>query len=311
MINFTISLTTGQKYPLTGNSKDKVHAILDKLFKDKNINYKIICCVAEGHKVFFDKTLAENNIHNDTVVVLMVDQNTSNNQIINQNIGNNTHVITNQLLRESLALLTQGIDFLINGCKLDINLFDNRGNCLGWNLGRKSGPPGYLKKYYPPLDFVGIGIKCMGLYDNGNNLWLGDKNQNGEWYIAYHAIKSVEALQGILKIGFRRGPFQECESFTNINPLSNRFIPKCGKGVYFIPDFNEAKNYAETFSYKGKYFEVILMCRVNPYKVRIASLVNDLESWIVNGDELGDPNGKKYDDEVRINRILLHIHDKE
>ena len=58
-----------------------------------------------------------------------------------------------------------------------------------------------------------------------------------------------------------------------------------------------------------KFFEIILMCRVNPYKVRIASLVNDLESWIVNGDELNDPNGKKYDDEVRINRILLHIHD--
>ena len=72
---------------------------------------------------------------------------------------------------------------------------------------------------------------------------------------------------------------------------------------------NEAKSYAKTFMYKGKFFEIILMCRVNPYKVRIASLVNDLESWIVNGDELNDPNGKKYDDEVRINRILLHIHD--
>lgn len=309
MINFTISLTTGQKYPLTGNSKDKVHAILDKLFKDKNINYKIICCVAEGHKVFFDKTLAENNIHNNTIVVLMVDPNSTNNQITNSNIGNNTQMITSKLLRESLALLSQGVDFLINGCKINIGLLDNNGNCLGWNLGRKSGPPGYLKKYYPPLDFIGIGLKCLGLYDNGNNAWIGDKNQNGEWYIAYHAIKSMDAFIGILNNGFRKGAFQECASFNNINPLSNRFAPKCGEGVYFIPDFNEAKSYAKTFMYKGKFFEIILMCRVNPYKVRIASLVNDLESWIVNGDELNDPNGKKYDDEVRINRILLHIHD--
>ena len=311
MINFTLSLTTGQKYILSENANNKLDAILDKLFKEKNINNKIICCVAEGHKVYFNKTLAENNIHNNTVVVLMVDANASNGQITNNNIGNNTQLITSQLLRESLALLAQGVDFLINGCKIDINLLDNRGNCLGWNLGRKSGPPGYLKKYYPPLDFVGIGLKCMGMYDNGDNSWIGDKNLNGEWYIAYHAIRSLDALKGILKIGFRRGAFQECETFNNINPLSNRFAPKCGKGVYFIPDFNEAKSWAETFSYKGKFLEVILMCRVNPYKVRIASLVNDLESWIVNGDELNDPNGKKYDDEVRINRILFHIHDKK
>ena len=119
----------------------------------------------------------------------------------------------------------------------------------------------------------------------------------------------MDAFIGILNNGFRKGAFQECASFNNINPLSNRFAPKCGEGVYFIPDFNEAKSYAKTFMYKGKFFEIILMCRVNPYKVRIASLVNDLESWIVNGDELNDPNGKKYDDEVRINRILLHIHD--
>ena len=216
MINFTLSLTTGQKFPLTENSNNKVDAILDKLFKEKNINYKIICCVADGHKVYFDKTLAENNIQNNTVAVLMVDSNSGNNQITNQNAGNNTQLISSQLLRESLALLTQGVDFLINGCKVNIHLLDNLGNCLGWNLGRKSGPPGYLKKYYPPLDFIGIGLKCINMYDNGDNSWIGDKNQNGEWYIAYHAIKSVQALIGILNNGFKRGAFQECESFTNI-----------------------------------------------------------------------------------------------
>ena len=55
------------------------------------------------------------------------------------------------------------------------------------------------------------------MYDNGDNSWIGDKNQKGEWYIAYHAIKSLEALNGILNVGFRKGAFQECEDLVNIN----------------------------------------------------------------------------------------------
>jgi len=310
MIAFSLRLTTGQTYPITENPNKKLASVIDELFKEKHINQKVICCVALGKKMYFDKTLAENNINNDSVVVLVVNQNVpmdNNNKLIN---NNNSKIIPNQLIMESLDLLKQGEEFLLKGCKININFLDHRGNCLGWNFGRKSGPPGYLKNYSPPLDYIGIGIKCFNLYDNKDNAWIGDKNQKGEWYIAYHAIKSLEALNGILNNGFRRGAYQECEELDNINPLTNSIYPTCGNGVYFIPDFNEAKQYAQTFIYQGKYYEIILMCRVNPYKVRIAKVADNLESWIVNGDDLNNPNGKKYDNEVRINRILLHIHDK-
>ena len=46
------------------------------------------------------------------------------------------------------------------------------------------------------------------------------------------------------------------------------------------------------------------MCRVNPYEVRIADFFGK-ERWIVNGDKLKDPNGKKRDNEVRAYRILI------
>ena len=49
------------------------------------------------------------------------------------------------------------------------------------------------------------------------------------------------------------------------------------------------------------------MCRINPYAVRIAKLPNDVESWIVNGDELNDPYGRRRDNEVRPYRILFFI----
>lgn len=47
------------------------------------------------------------------------------------------------------------------------------------------------------------------------------------------------------------------------------------------------------------------MCRLNPFKVRISKIGINNESWIVNGDDLNDFNGRKRDDEVRPYRILL------
>ena len=39
------------------------------------------------------------------------------------------------------------------------------------------------------------------------------------------------------------------------------------------------------------------MCRVNPKYVRMSSNINDY--WVVSADDLNDPNGKKYDDQIR------------
>ena len=64
---------------------------------------------------------------------------------------------------------------------------------------------------------------------------------------------------------------------------------------------------AKTFNYLGNIFKIALMCRINPYAVRIAKLPNDVESWIVNGDELNDPYGRRRDNEVRPYRILFFI----
>ena len=47
------------------------------------------------------------------------------------------------------------------------------------------------------------------------------------------------------------------------------------------------------------------MCRINPYKVRISMTSNNVEYWIVNGDDMNDLTGRKKIDEVRPYRILL------
>ena len=108
--------------------------------------------------------------------------------------------------------------------------------------------------------------------------------------------------------GFKRGDGQQCKNYANINPLNNLIYPKCGEGVYFTPDINEAKKYTDSISYSGQNYRVVFMYRINPYRVRIAKVSNQ-EYWIVNGDKLNDYYalilGIKRTDEVRPYRILL------
>ena len=47
------------------------------------------------------------------------------------------------------------------------------------------------------------------------------------------------------------------------------------------------------------------MCRVNPYKVKIAKVVEDKEYWIVEGDKLGDLFGERKIEEVRPYKLLI------
>ena len=235
-----------------------------------------------------------------------------NNNFKNINFNNHNHNSNNNNFNNNKLNLshTPTIDeakyFLTDGCNVPEEFFDSEGDCEeGWNVGRKNGPPGYLKDYYAPVGWTGIGLKAYGLYDNGDNTWIENKNVKGEWYIAYHPIKSTSSIKGILYNGFRRGPFQGYKDDNNLNPLTNNKHKKIGKGVYFLPDIDEAKDAAKSFKFSGKNYKAVFMCRINPKKVRIAEYGSNKEIWVVNGDKLEDPNGQKKDNEVRTYRILV------
>ena len=198
------------------------------------------------------------------------------------------------------------MNILSNCFNIPSSYFSPKGNCLNnsWRVDKKSGPPEGLKEYYPPQGWYGIGLQAWDLYDDKDNTWIGTSNKKGEWYITYHPISSIPSVLGILENGFRRGPYQDLEDEDNLNPLTKEKYPKCGEGVYFIPEIKEAEKYAVNFKYLNYQFKIALMCRVNPYEVRIADFFGK-ERWIVNGDNLKDPNGKKRDNEVRAYRILI------
>ena len=47
--------------------------------------------------------------------------------------------------------------------------------------------------YIQPIGYKGYGLKVKGLYDNGDDTWLGYTNKVGEWYIAYHSTSGTVA----------------------------------------------------------------------------------------------------------------------
>ena len=64
-------------------------------------------------------------------------------------------------------------------------------------------------------------------YDNGDDTWLGNTNQEGEWYIAYHGTSGMNKKGG--------GQFRKYDN--NINELSKNIHPKW---KYFILKWNNS-----------------------------------------------------------------------
>ena len=193
---------------------------------------------------------------------------------------------------------------LVEACRISPSLFDHNYDNKdgGWGKGQKRGPPHHLMDYDPPLGFLGLGLNVLNKYDGGDNTWLGMNNVEGEWYIAYHGTK-IEFVKDIINKGLGAGERQAYQSDDNINELSKSQFIKCGRGVYCTPKIREAESYSTIFSVKNSNYKMVFMCRVNPYKIRIAK--GNPNYWIISGDSLAKGNIKKYDDEIRIYRLLF------
>ena len=121
--------------------------------------------------------------------------------------------------------------------------------------------------------------------------------------IGYHGLKYYNVIIDILKNGFIIGKGQTYENHYNHNILTKNKNILIGKGAYFTPDIDEAYSYTSDIQYYIKYgikyhiyiLRIVLMCRINPYRVRIVNLTNNKENWVTNGTT----------DEVRPYRILI------
>ena len=154
------------------------------------------------------------------------------------------------------------------------------------------------KKYEPPYGWYGISLK---LQKDNNNIWLGKKNKEGEWPVAYYGLKKgkINIFDKILNI-INDDLDEEIESkyktYKNVEKTKNN-NPYCGEGMLLFSNIEDAEKYAEKTSlgFFHLKFKFVFMTRININKVR--SPKGDPIKWIVNGNS----------DEVRPYRLLIKI----
>ena len=189
---------------------------------------------------------------------------------------------------------------IIDAIQISPELLDSRGDKYeNWSKNKIRGG----EKYIPPTkDWYGIGLNVMNKYEN--NDWLDNKNKKGEFAIAYLGINTF--LKNKKKILEDTKFFTEEISKMISNKLyqfdSNMKVkgfccedcaPKCGVGVCLFQNPKYAENSAGIIEISGYKIKIILMCRVNPLKIRQPKKFK--ECWILNPTS----------DEIRPYRILI------
>lgn len=171
---------------------------------------------------------------------------------------------------------------LLKGCLISEEMFDTKWNNEGSGWASKGEKRGGAS-YDPPKDYYGYGLRVSKLYDNRNDTWLGMRNINGEWWVAYHGaggsandqeIKKI--IKNIVENGLIPGSRQAHRSANNINQQSKAEFPKVGIGVYLTNKIEVAELYAGKVKDNDENeYKVVFMCRVCPSKVRISQYEPD------------------------------------
>ena len=185
------------------------------------------------------------------------------------------------------------VDVIMGACKLSKSQLDPRGNrSEGWGVGEQRGN----KDYFPPLGWIGIGLKVMDKYED--NVWIGMSNSPGEWCVAYHGVGYGQSSDDVKKITglIYKGHFKSGSRQVHKDCLDEFHQgQKVGVGVYCTPNINTAEKYAGESLINGKKYKTVLMVRVKPDLIRkCKECENASDYWVVNGT----------DDEIRPYRIL-------
>ena len=181
---------------------------------------------------------------------------------------------------------------LLDGCRLSPNIFNSRYNKYYKKIlhNQKRGGEDYIQ----PLNWTVYGINVSGKYDFGNNDWLGNKNKNGEFAVAYYGInnlinKNLNMMENIMSL---MGNLETGNTFVNIKNIRNPG-QNCKSGAYFYKNPNYAENSSEIIKIGGFEYKIMFMCRVKPSKIMQPE--NFKDCWILSPSP----------DEVRPYKILI------
>lgn len=271
-------------------------------FKDNLKKYNCTKFIMNAIKLNNFASLHENGIYNNSTILLISDipeKNTSIKPSINKDM--NIYKYTEMLLKQNSSIPEHKkkelkeyetyFDLIINACGVKIEDIEPIGcnKDPHWEFeGSKRGG----EKYYPPYGFVGIGLKCMGKYPNGDR-WLTD-NING-YCVCYHGVghnndKALEIVGKIIYGNFIAGTGQPYKDNDDLNHPGR----KVGVGVYLNNNIFYAEQRASTLSsYKGVVYKPVLMVKVDHHIIKKPSGVPN--EWVV------EPEGKT----IRPIRVLF------
>ena len=206
----------------------------------------------------------------------------------------------NQFINENNNIVKLNKKQIIDAIQISPDLLDPNGDKFeNWCKNKIRGG----ERYIPPTkDWYGIGLNVKDKYEN--NDWLDNKNKKGEYAIAYLGINTfLKDKEQIL-----RNTKKYADEISNM--ISNKLYefepnmkvkgfccekcgPKCGEGVCLFQNIEYAENSAGILEISGFTIKIILMCRVNPLKIRQPKKFP--QCWILN------PTA----DEIRPYRILI------
>ena len=152
--------------------------------------------------------------------------------------------------------------------------------------------------YEPPGEgWIGLGINVLDKYEN--NDWLRCDNKEGEFAIGYIGLNNLLNYEDDISkqtSNLRRHKLYQFD--TNIKVKGGwceKCGPRCGEGITVFQNPKYAENSAGIVDVSGYRAKIILMCRVNPLKIRRPKNANLL--WILNPTS----------DEIRPYRILIKV----
>lgn len=116
-------------------------------------------------------------------------------------------------------------DIIIRDFKLSKTLLDSKGNIFdNWPMNENKG-------------WIGIGLKVMDIYDNGDNSWMEPDKNNNKWRVAY----------------FRIG---------TLNKISKKISCDSSKQSYFSTTIKIAEQFADEIKINNKKYKILLMARI-------------------------------------------------
>ena len=144
----------------------------------------------------------------------------------------------------------------------------NNNNINNNNNGQNNQKRG-KEDYMPPYNWAVYGINISGKYDFGDNTWLGNNNQDGEFAVAYYGVNNlfhhnIQMIQNIISF---MGNLESGKTFMDQVNI-RKPTEKCMSGAYFYKNPEIAENSSEVIKIGGFDFKIMFMCRINSKKIR-------------------------------------------